>query len=162
MKFKLAVKKNNKFLIKMVLDDGQEKWATTSQAVFNFAKNNFKEGDDADFVYRVDNNQYFVDRINKPGYKQETQSGGYNPNPSSQDSGQKPAPSSPQKTYSPYNSGDYMKPRTPEEAERMTRLSILSSVCEAIKVFSGTINDANTLWEMVETIYNDAYKKITE
>lgn len=179
MKFKLAVVKNKKFLIKMVLDTGEEKWGTTSQAVFNFAKANFKEGDDADFVYKVENNQYLIDRINKPGYtpkayeKKETTS---TPVPVAEPSSEhvcedcgvnlkdgkyKKCYNCNQKKPTPNYSGDYMKPRTPEEAERMTRLSILSSVCEAIGIMTGQVGDIGTLWEQIETLYDEAYKKIT-
>jgi hypothetical protein len=176
MKFKLAVFKNKKYLIKMVLDDGQEKWGSTSQAVFNFAKANFKEGDDADFVYKVENNQYLIDRINKPGYVGKTQQSNVSPTPDSQpspahvcedcgvtlkDGKYKKCYNCNQKKPTPTYSGDYMKPRTPEEAERMTRLSILSSVCEAIGIMTGQVGDIGTLWEQIETLYDEAYKKIT-
>lgn len=177
MKFKLAVVKNKKFLIKMVLDTGEEKWGTTSQAVFNFAKANFKEGDDAEFVYKVDNNQYLIDRISKPGYVVKTQQPNVSPSSDSQpssahvcedcgvnlkDGKYKKCYNCNKKNPTVNYGGDYMKPRTPEEADRMTRLSILSSVCEAIGIMTGQVGDVGTLWEQIETLYDEAYKKITE
>lgn len=68
MIFKHVCKKGDKFLTKIVFKEGEkEKWATTSEAVYNWAKKNFKENDVVDAQYTVKNGQYFVSKIMKPG-----------------------------------------------------------------------------------------------
>jgi len=38
MKFKVAWQKGSKYLLKIGFDDGTEKWADTTEEVYNFAK----------------------------------------------------------------------------------------------------------------------------
>jgi len=68
MIFKHVCKKANKYLAKIVFkeEDG-EKWATTSEAVYNWAKKNFKDGDTVDVQYNLKNGQYFVSKISALG-----------------------------------------------------------------------------------------------
>ena len=49
MKYLVAYKNDKgKFLVKMEFEVGKEKWATTSEAVVNYAKANFKANEDVD------------------------------------------------------------------------------------------------------------------
>jgi len=67
MKFKKAFKKGSKCLIKLELDNSEEKWAETSQTVYNYASKAFKEGDVIGIEYREEGKQMFIDRVNKEG-----------------------------------------------------------------------------------------------
>jgi predicted RNA-binding Zn-ribbon protein involved in translation (DUF1610 family) len=67
MKFKIAIAKSGKYLLKIELDNGEEKWATTSEAVYNFTKSAFKEGDTIGLDYIEKNGQYHVNRVTKDG-----------------------------------------------------------------------------------------------
>lgn len=67
MKFLVAYKKGDKTLVKIELDDGEQVWGTTSEAVYNFAKKAFKEGEEVGVEYTEKNGQYFVNRITKKG-----------------------------------------------------------------------------------------------
>ena len=68
MKFKKAwAKSDGQKFLKIVLDEGKEKWFNTNDAVFNYAKNNFKDGDDIGVEYSEKNGAYTANRINKEG-----------------------------------------------------------------------------------------------
>jgi len=67
MIYKTIFKKGNKYLAKIVFDDVGEKWASTTQAVFNFAQKNFEDGEEVDVEYTVKNGQYSVSKIKKVG-----------------------------------------------------------------------------------------------
>jgi len=67
MKYKIAIAKSGKYLLKIELDNGEEKWATTSEMVYNFAKTAFKEDDVIGLDYIEKNGQYHVNRITKDG-----------------------------------------------------------------------------------------------
>lgn len=68
MKFITAYnKKGGKYLLKIELEDGNVKWMTTTKAVYEYASNNFKEGDEVGITYTEKNSQYHVTRINQDG-----------------------------------------------------------------------------------------------
>lgn len=67
MKFLTAYKKANKYLIKMGFDNGEEKWGVTDVKVYNYAKHNFEQGDEAKFEYTTKEGQYFITKIIKEG-----------------------------------------------------------------------------------------------
>lgn len=68
MKYLVAYKNDKgKFLVKMEFEAGKEKWATTSEAVVNYAKTNFKANEDVDVEYTEKNGSYSVSRITKKG-----------------------------------------------------------------------------------------------
>jgi hypothetical protein len=68
MKFLVGYKNDKgKFLVKLEFEAGKEKWATTSEAVVNYAKANFKANEDVDVEYTEKNGQYNVSRITKKG-----------------------------------------------------------------------------------------------
>jgi hypothetical protein len=65
MKLLVAYQKGSKNLLKIGMDDGAEKWATTTSAVVAYAKKNFKEGEEAKFEMTEKNGQYHVTKILK-------------------------------------------------------------------------------------------------
>ena len=73
MIFKVAYKKDNNTLVKIAgLDpttEAKEKkdgtWANCSANVYNWAKKTYKEGDEVNVEYSVNNGQYNVTRITK-------------------------------------------------------------------------------------------------
>jgi hypothetical protein len=67
----LVAYKNDKgkYLIKIGLDDGKEKWASTSEAVYNFAKANFAQKEEVEYDMTEKNGQYHVSKIMKKGQK---------------------------------------------------------------------------------------------
>ena len=68
MKYLVAYKNDKgKFLVKVEFEAGKEKWATTSEAVVNYAKANFKANEDVDVEYTEKNGSYTVSRITKKG-----------------------------------------------------------------------------------------------
>jgi len=68
MKYLVAYKNDKgKFLVKLEFVEGKEKWATTSEAVVNYAKANFKANEDVDAEYTEKNGSYTVTRITKKG-----------------------------------------------------------------------------------------------
>jgi len=68
MKYLVAYKNDKgKFLVKVEFEAGKEKWATTSEAVVNYAKANLKANEDVDVEYTEKNGSYTVSRITKKG-----------------------------------------------------------------------------------------------
>lgn len=65
MKFIRTFVKDSKILIKIELDNGSPIWATTTSAVINYAKSNFKEGEVVKFEMVEKNGQYHITKILK-------------------------------------------------------------------------------------------------
>lgn len=148
MKYIVAIVKNGKPLLRFETDEGKKEWAETSQAVVNYAKKNFQENEEVDFEYTVKNGQYNITKILKKG------AGGGGGTGTGSDT----------KTQTQTGSG-YAKPGTynnptPDEAERKNKLSVLSSSCTAIVAMQGRIDNADTLAEMILTVYDKAYKRL--
>jgi len=57
------------------------------------------------------------------------------------------------KSWTPYQ-------KSPEESEKIKRLSILSSVCTAVSAIQGQV-DPNTLPTIIESLFDKFYKKIS-
>jgi hypothetical protein len=127
--------------------NGQEEWTNTSDAVYNFAKKAFKEGDEIELQYEEKDGMKFVNRITKPGQSNNTSS----ENRSNYTNKYKKS-SSEKKNY-------YEK--SPTEKEQIKRLSILSSACHAAKTVTGQV-DANALEEYILNLYGKFYEKISE
>jgi len=174
MKYKFTCKKGSKYLMKIILDDGEEKWAETEEKVSNYAKKNFEENEECDFELRIKNDQYFVDKILKKGggtkktetkeeytcedcgakLKDDKYKKCYNcnkKNPSSSTSG-KPD----------YKSGAPYGTLMPEEAERRNKVALMSSACDAIKVMTGSVADVDALGDMIISLYEKLLAKINK
>jgi hypothetical protein len=68
VKYLVAYKSDKgKYLVKLEFEVGKEKWASTSEAVVNYAKANFKANEDVDVDYTEKNGSYTVSRITKKG-----------------------------------------------------------------------------------------------
>ena len=143
-----------KSMIKIELDDGRQVWAYCNKdAVYNYAVKSLKEGDEITLRYTQKNGQYYVDYVTKKG--------AYN------------TPTSKQ-TETPVNNPDTLKEDTetnyqskrfygksPEEREQIKRLSILGSVCEAVKALPGQV-DLDNIWDVIKKGYDELKRKIEE
>jgi len=63
--------------------------------------------------------------------------------------------------YTPYNTGEFMKPRTIDERSEMMAESIAKTTAETVKVLEGQI-DINGLPEAIKKIFDVYYKLITD
>jgi len=170
MKLLIAYAKGNKNLLKIGFDDGTEKWATTSATVLEYAKTNFKNGDEAKFEMTNKNGQYFVTKIIK---LDGSSSGAYtstSPTASStvsefkcsicgktlKDGKHKKCFTCNQKSPEPVKSSS-------EEGERRNKLGVLSASAQAVATaMQGQIGDAGALADMILVVYERLYKKIVE
>lgn len=158
-KFLSVAKSPARHMMKVIVN-GQEQWADCSPQVKGFAAKALREGQDVVLTASYANNRYNISRIEaNGGYQQPAQTTTSRPAPA-QTYTPPAAQTQPVSTQN-YNNADYMKPRTPEEAERMTRLSVLSSVCSALGAIPGQI-DLNTLWDVVEAGYVRFLNKVKE
>lgn len=160
-KFLMVAKSPARNMMKISVN-GKEQWADCSPNVKGFAATTIQSGQDVVLTASFINNRYNISRINANGagtpppavYQPPVQNTGvqqtYTPPV------QQPSPSTQN-----YNATEYMKPRTPEEAERMTRLSVLSSICTALAAIPGQI-DVNTLWDVVESGYDRFLAKVKQ
>jgi len=168
MKFKVAFYKNGSYLIKMVLDEGEEVWAKTTKKVHDYAKKNFTENEECDYDYEEKNGEYFINRILKKGSgttkkssktenrKKYCECGAEIKNTKydkcytcNQKSGKTDSSGKPN-----YGAGAPYGSLLPDEAERRNKLATLSSVCEAVQVMTGQVQDADTLADMILVIYD--------
>lgn len=67
MKYLATYVNGSIFRILIEFVEGKEKWASTSEAVANYAKANFKANEDVDVEYTEKNGSYTVSRITKKG-----------------------------------------------------------------------------------------------
>ncbi len=165
MKFKKAFKKGKKYLLKIVLDNGDEKWATTTEKVYTYAKKNFKEDEEVGYDYTEKNGQYTVKKILKDGESSketETKSEA-EPEFTCEECGKVLKDDKYEKCYTcnqkSRKSGGYSK--SPEDKEQIKRLSILGSVSRMIIVLQGHVDDADTLGEIVDSLYDRFYEKLS-
>lgn len=156
----IRVAKNPTCNMMKVVVNGKEQWADCPQNVKNFAEKAFGEGQDvvltADFV----NNRYNVSRIEQAGgYQQPPQQ------PTQQAPAYQQAVQQPTQQFTPPTAGNlemprkYRDPVTPDEAERMCRLSVLASVCESVSALTGQV-DANVLPDVIEATYDRLLNKV--
>jgi len=166
-KFLRVAKSPTKSMMKVIVN-GQEQWADCDPKVKGFAGKTMQEGQDVVITASFANNRYYISRISPVGGAA-PQTAPQTTAPQQQQTYQPPAT---QQTYQPPVTvqqpvgqvappKQYMNPRTPEEAERMTRLSTLSSVCTVLAAVPGQI-DVNTLWDVVEAGYTRFLTKVKE
>lgn len=179
MKFKVAWQKGDKYLIKMGFDDGTEKWADTIEAVYNFAKKNFKpaskkdnyDGEECGFEYTEENGKFNVTRIIKGG--KSTKKEGTTAKESSpattkyacSDCGKELKDDKYKKCFvcnkkSPSKGGGQSYSKSPKDAEQIKRLSVLKSSCEAMVVLQGQVGDVEVLGEHIEILYDRLLAKV--
>lgn len=116
--------------------DGQEVWVNCSDAIKNYAKNNINEGDMVDFEYKKEGKNYTVtsDKVIKVGTGGNTAS--------------KPITSKPKSSgsYSSSYSGEFMRPKTPEERQDIRQQAIGHMVSRVIAGLEGV--DVNNVHEI--------------
>ena len=175
----LVAYKNDKgkYLIKIGLDDGKEKWATTSEAVYNYAKKNFKAKEEVTYEMTEKDGKYDITKILKKGQtsapvatKTET-----------------PATEAPKSTEykcsdcgATLKDGKYKKcypcnkknPATKKTSSGSQRDGVGQSIekqammkASAMAVgnaFVGQVGDPDTLADMIIKVYEKLLKKLTE
>lgn len=160
-------KKAEKYLTKIVFTEGAKwKWATTTEAVYNYAKKTFKENDEVDVEYTKKNGQYFVSKIMKPGSgKKTTQksektstASKENSKPTCKDCGKVLKDDKYEKCYK-CNQKNPSRSRkstyTPKDVESIKDQVALKASVEVMKVLTGQIGDVNTLIEMTKNVYKE-------
>jgi len=161
MIFKHVCKKADKYLAKIIFKNGEkEKWATTSEAVYNWAKKNFKEDDEVDVQYTVKNGQYFVSKIMKPGssgtvIKEETPK--EISKPTCEDCGKELKDDKYKKCYNcnkknpvKKSTGTYTK--SPEVQQSIKRQAIGHMTSRSLIALTGQV-DVNNIEEIAESLY---------
>lgn len=135
MIFKVAVKKANKNLVKLVMD-GKDTWCACTEAVVNWARKSFKEGDEvnAEMDGQKDGMPN-VTRITKVGQSSS-------------------APE--KKTYTPTKS--YAK--SPDTQDMIVRQSCMRGACQAVTALTGTLENVDVLANAVKTLYDELYAKV--
>ncbi len=150
-KFVRVATKPGCLMMKIVVE-GKEQWADCPQPVYDFAKKAFKEGQEVTLTAAYENNRYNVSRM-EGGNAATTQAPA---NTTSASQASKPAGTSTapvaSKTYGGYG-------KSPEESERITRLSVLSSVCTALGAIPGQV-EVNAIGDVVEELYTRFLNKI--
>ena len=176
MRLLVVYKKGDKYLLKIALDDGKEKWMETTSAVYNFAKNNLKghnqdtnyPGDEVDIQYTEKNGQHNVTRISKKGANTQTQTdsspaktGGY----TCEDCGKELKDDKYKKCYTcnkknptkksenKYSDGKF---RTPEQ---ITKDEIGHMTARTMVSLQGHVNPNNVV-EVIKTIYQTYVKLV--
>lgn len=156
-------KKADKYLAKIVFKEGEKwKWSTTTEAVYNWAKKNFKEDDVVDVEYEIKNSQYFVSRISAPGQgskksatKEEAPK--ESSKPTCADCGKELSDSKYEKCYtcnqkspSPKTRNRYAK--TPEEQEAIARQNANHATSRALIALQGQV-DVNSIFEIAKRLH---------
>ena len=165
MLFKTVFKKGEKILVKIALDNGNEVWATTTQAVYNWAKKNFEDGDEVDVEYTLKNGEYFVKRISAQGKGSKKTTSTTNYSFICEDCGAELKDDKYKKCYTcnKKNSSSKSKSsRTDEVGKSIERQAMMKASCDAIKVMTGQVSDVGTLGDMIVELYEKLIKKISE
>lgn len=160
MIFKHVCVKAGKYLAKIVFKEGEkEKWATTSEAVYNYAKKNFNDGDEVDVQYNVKNGQYFVSKIMKPGSgtAKKEEAPKESSKPTCADCGKELKDDKYEKCYtcnknnpSPKTGKRYGK--TPEEQDTIARQNANHATSRALIALQGQV-DVNSVFDVAEKLH---------
>ena len=141
-------------LMMKVVVEGKEQWADCSQPVYDFAKKAFKEGQEVTLTAAYENNRYNVSRMESgAGGGTQTTTGASSASPTSK-------PSTTSTSSSGAGKPSYGN-KSPEESERITRLSVLSSACSVVAAAPGQV-EVNALGDVVEELYTRFLNKIKE
>ena len=171
MKFIKAWKKGKKYLIYIDLEDGSKKpkkWMETTQAVYNYAKNQFEEGDEIGITYAKENGQYNVSRVNKDGTVKTETTTDEDEGPEEdddvkrcEDCGKELKDPKYDKCYT-CNQKNPSKKSTEKSSERTDSIKMQTAYKVAgmsIQVFTGQIADLDVLKEQLDDIAEHVYKK---
>ena len=168
MKFLVAVKKNGKNLLRFEDDKGNKIWATTTDAVVAYAKNNFQEGDKCGLEYTIDDNdKYNVTRINKGEKSTATHKATESKDtgkPKCADCGKELKDDKYEKCYTCNQKNPSKKTskqsysKSPEDKEQIKRLGLIRSATVGIATLTGHISDVDTLAGMIDTLAKKLYQ----
>jgi len=168
MKFLVAFEKGDKKLLKIELDNGEQKWATCSGEVFNYAKSNFKSKDNAVFEMTEKAGQFNVTKISKVGGSTSTSSEPSSDTAKCSDCGATLKDSkykkcfscnkkSPAKTESKAYEG-----RSAEVTASIIRQTVMKVSGDAVATaMVGQIGDVDALAEMICKLYDKLLEKIS-
>lgn len=168
MKYLVAVRKNGKNLLRFEDDKQNKIWAITTDAVVNYAKNNFKEGDECGLEYTIDDNdQYNVTRINKDGKSTTSKSAPDKKDPNKfycEDCGKELKSGKYKKCYTcnqknpSKKTGGKSYSKSPEDKEQIKRLGLIRSATVAIQTLTGHVGDVNVLADMIDILAKKLYR----
>jgi len=177
MKYLVAYKNDKgKFLVKMEFEAGKEKWATTSEAVVNYAKANFKASEDVDVEYTEKNGSYTVSRITKKGSApvatKSTAPASETPKTTEykcEDCGATLKDGKYKKCY-PCNKKNPAPAKTTSGGgqrdvvgQSIEKQAMMKASAMAVgNAFVGQVNDVDTLADMIIKVYEKLLKKLTE
>lgn len=160
MLFKTVFKKGDKYLAKIIFDDVGEKWASTTKAVFDFAKKSFKEDEKVDVEYTVKNGQYSVSKIKKPGTgggSKKTEAKEEKKNTTAEykceECGAKLKDDKYKKCYTCNQKNPEKTSVSKSTGESIKDQVTLKVVVEALKILTGQVSDPDTIFAMIETGY---------
>ena len=125
-----------------VNENGKEVWYDADPKVKNFVKSSFHEGDDIELNFEQRNGKACIVRVSRPGQAAPVAQQASAP------VAETPAPTTQQ------SQGSWRGQKSPEESEKITRLSVLSSATQAAAVLTGQINDPAVLADVVVSLYN--------
>jgi len=165
MKFKIAIKKGKKHLLKIQMDDGKEKWMETTETVFKYAKNQFEEDDEIGITYIKKNGQYYVSRVNKDGEVEEKEE--EKDEEKVDDDGVKRCEDCGKELKNPKydkcyecNKKNPSKPqKNMETQDSIKTQSAYKIAAIALQVFTGQIEDLDTLKSQLDEIANHLLRK---
>lgn len=171
MIFKTAYNKGTRFSVKIDgLDGAGEKWASTSEAVYTFAKKNFKDGEEVTAEFTKKGSAYYVTRVSRSG---ETASA---PKAETTESASSEFKCS--ECGATLKDGKYKKcytcnkknpePKTSEPAvrdssttESIRKQVVLKASADAVATaMQGQISDMSVLGSMISELYDILIKKI--
>lgn len=164
---KFAAKKKD--MIQLAEGTNSPKWYWMSSAVQGFAHKAIKAGDEVTIEGNEEkDNLTIITRISKAGagssQKKETTKSdtGFKCEDCKcdlKDGKYKKCFKCNEKNPSKSTGGGYSK--SPEDSERITRLSILSSVCQAVTALVGNV-DRNDIGDVINSLYDKFYEKISK
>jgi hypothetical protein len=133
-----------------VNEGGADVWYDTDKAVKGFAGKAFQAGDEIELTKELRNGKNFVTRVSKPG-----QGSGYQGGQSSQSQSAPAASSSAAPDNGGQRQGGYHGGKSPEESEKITRLSVMSTAGNIVSQgLCGQFQDPNTIGDVVISVYN--------
>jgi hypothetical protein len=172
MKFLTAFTKGNKNLLKIALDDGTEKWATTTSAVLEYAKKNFKAKDDVKLEMTDKNGQYNITKISKIDNSSYTTTK-ETPTETPKSEGFKCEDCGKVLKDGKYKKCFDCNKKTPEKkigsqrndivGQSIEKQAMMKASAHAVATaMQGQIGDVNALADMIITVYERLYKKLSE
>jgi len=126
-----------------VNENGKDVWYEADAKAKGYAKSAFKEGDEVELVKEQRDGKDFVTQVRRPGGS----AGQSAPVSNNQATTAPQAAPAPKPTW---NGGG----KSPEESEKITRLSVMSTAANAAQILTGQITDPVVLGDVVVGLYN--------